>query len=288
MGETDVTPQVAAVVPDTTQPAPLAVESVVPGPSVPSGEQAPDASVTASPAPVNGDDDPAVWRKRYVDSSEEGRRLYRQNQELMQKLQGTTTPPPAPPPTYSPEQLETYKVTLLQKAAMTAAQGDEAKSAEYAGNLVWIDRELRKSEFTNFSQRQNAQVAYQSLAQKVAPIFEKHKEDFQPGTDTANTAQALYRELVSVKAPSSQFEEALFSSACALLALEQTGKFTKGVTAKAGQQALQALNTTMKLAAVSQGGAANANASAPMDAKSIQNMSAAEFADYRKRIGASS
>ena len=262
--------------------------------------QAVPAEQTASPAPVTSESAPAeqaatetpqaterlwagkfkapeVLEESYQHLQAESSRMAQRLAQYEKQAQPASTAPAAPP-TYTPEQLETYKVALLQKQATAAATGDEGKAAEYAGNIVWIDRELRKQEINQYESRQTSQAAYQKLAAEVQPILTQYKDDLAPGTPVYNQAQAFYQDAVTVGAPAND----VTATSAVLLALAKSGKFQQGTKLAASTQAVNTLNHALKTAAVAGGGGSQSGRSATPD---IGSMTTQQFEAYRKTLG---
>lgn len=274
----DATPQAAPA--DTGQPAPQAVPVVVPAPEAQAAPAA-DAAVTAPPTPTLEQELETV-KKRYTDSSAEALRLYRENEAL--KAARPTAPAAAQPPTYSAEQLETWKEQRLVELAMAQASGDDTKVIEAAHQLRLIDAELRKGELNQFAGRQTAAQAFDRLKAQVAPIFEKHKADLQPGTPLYQEVMDLKNQAVASGRPDDEFTAA----SAVLMALALSGKLTAAEAAKASQEATKGLNQAIKGAAAAGSGAANANAApgpdfTKMNPKTSEGQKA--FAEYRKSLG---
>ena len=283
----------AAPAPDAGQPATQAVPSVPvsPAPDVTAEAPAADAAATAAPSIperlwAGKFKAPEVLEESYQHLQAEASRMAQRLAALEKQTTPAQTQPTAQPATYTPEQLETTKVALLQKQAKAMAQGDEDQAATYAGNIVWIDRELRKADMNVFSQRQTAQTAYTSLAQEVQPILEQFKDELQPGTPVYQKADAFYRQAVAAGAPANE----ITATSAAVLALLKSGKVNQDVTLKAAQHATQALNQSLKTAAVAGGGGANTGRSATPDLAALDVSTPAgraAFEEVRHKLGVS-
>lgn len=282
----DTTLDPAAAAP-AAQPADQAVPSVPPvspptspAPDTQTPAPAADAAATAvTPAQerlwAGKFKSPEVLEESYQHLQAEGSRMA-QRLAAIEKQVAATAPPA--PQTYTPDQLDEIKFSLLQKQAEAIASGDTAKAAEYAGNIVWCDREARKADLAALESRSTASTAYAALKQEVTPILAAYKDDLVPGRPLYDKAMSLYQQAIRAGAADNE----MTATSAVLLAANLTGKTTEGTTLKAQTAAVTNLNQTIKAAAAAGSGGAINKGAPPVD---FNTMSDRDFEAYRAQHG---
>lgn len=106
-------------------------------------------------------------------SPEEVAKLNEKLAHLEGRLEQLSKPAGTTRPKYTVEQLETGKANLLRLVAQAERDGNDEKAAEYAGNIVWCDREIRKLEKDASSAESKNAVERDGLVQEATSLYEE-------------------------------------------------------------------------------------------------------------------
>ena len=253
-----------------------------------SGEQpvaSPDAAQPVAP--------PRLWAGKYkapedleqgyAQSTQEAMRLFRENQALLQQVQGVNKPA-APAESYTPEQLQSYRDHWSREALKAQAAGDAVTAADCLGKVNQCHDKLVEARLSQERQRWQGESAVQRFQADASDVIKPYHQDLMNPVSPLNQAAQGYFMQAKQAIASGQSVDEVLSLLSSSLAVLKTGKASAGAESKARGEFSQSINQAMKQAVITGGGSASKPVNTTPD---FDNMTSAQFRDYQRSLGVS-
>ncbi len=227
---------------------------------------------------------PEDLEQGYAQSTQEAMRLFRENQELLQRVNGAGSKPSATAESYTPEQLQTYRDHWSREALKAQAAGDAVTAADCMGKVNQCNDKLVEARVQSAQDRWKGESAVQQFQADASDVIKPYQQDLMNPISPLNQAAQGYFTQAKQAIANGQSVDAVLSLLSSSLAVLKTGKASMGAESKARGEFADSINQAMKQAVVTGGG----SAAKPVNtAPDFDKMTSAQFREYQRGLGVS-